>query len=334
MKFFTLLLLFISFLYGETRLKIATYNVENLFDLQKKGYKYEEYKPYTKSLWNKKNYKIKLKNISRVIKDIDADIIALQEIHSRKALLDLRFTLKQKGLYYKYYFILNKKNTTTKIAILSKIPFIYTKELFVTSSYKYRNILEVKFKIKNKDLFILVNHWKSKSGPESMRIKSAKVLRDRVKQIGYDKNIILLGDFNSHYEEYKIFKKKRKHNDTNGKTGINHVLRTLKNTKDSLHVEIKENSFYNLWYDTKVKKRYTYIYRGKIEALDNILISKSLLNKKGISYIHNSISNFSKNYVLKKNKIYRWQTTYGRIRKHKGKGYSDHLAVSAKFVVK
>jgi len=332
-KFFTLLLLFISFLYGETRLKIATYNVENLFDLQKKGYKYEEYKPYTKSLWNKKNYKIKLKNISRVIKDIDADIIALQEIHSRKALLDLRFTLKQKGLYYKYYFILNKKNTTTKIAILSKIPFIYTKELFVTSSYKYRNILEVKFKIKNKDLFILVNHWKSKSGPESMRIKSAKVLRDRVKQIGYDKNIILLGDFNSHYEEYKIFKKKRKHNDTNGKTGINHVLRTLKNTKDSLHVEIKENSFYNLWYDTKVKKRYTYIYRGKIEALDNILISKSLLNKKGISYIHNSISNFSKNYVLKKNKIYRWQTTYGRIRKHKGKGYSDHLAVSAKFVV-
>ena len=333
MKFFTLLLLFISFLYGETRLKIATYNVENLFDLQKKGYKYEEYKPYTKSLWNKKNYKIKLKNISRVIKDIDADIIALQEVHSKKALLDLRFTLKQKGLYYKYYSIADKKNTTTKIAILSKIPFIYSKEVKVSNSYKYRNILEIKFKINNKDLYIFANHWKSKAGKESMRVKSAKILRKRIQEIGYNKNIILLGDFNSDYEEYKIFKKKRKLNNTNGKTGINHVLRTIRNTKDSLHVEIKENSFYNLWYDTILKNRYSYIYRGKKEALDNILISKSLLNNKDISYIHNSINNFSKNYLFKKKQIYRWQTSRGRIRKHKGKGYSDHLAVTAKFII-
>ena len=334
MKFFTLLFLFISFLYGEITLKIATYNVENLFDLEKKGYKYKEYKPYGKSLWNKKNYKIKLNNLSHVIKDIDADIICLEEIHSKKALLDLKYKLKQKGLYYKYYSIADKKNTAIKVAILSKFPFIYSKELIVTNSYKYRNILETKFKIDNKDLYIFVNHWKSKAGPESMRIRSAKVLRDRVEQIGYDKNIILLGDFNSHYEEYKIFKKKRKHNDTNGKTAINHVLRTIKNTKDALHVEIKEDNFYNLWYDAIEHDRYSYIYRGKKEALDNILISKSLLDNNGISYIHSSISNFSKDYLFKKKQIYRWQVSRAKIRKHKGKGYSDHLAVTAKFLVK
>jgi len=333
-RLLTLLFLFLSFLYGETTLKIATYNVENLFDLEKKGYKYKEYKPYSKSLWNKKNYKIKLENLSRVIKDINADIIALEEVHSKKALLDLKFALKKKGLYYKYYSIADKKNTAIKVAILSKIPFIYSKELTVTNSYKYRNILESKFKIDDKDLYIFVNHWKSKAGPESMRIRSAKVLRDRVEQIGYDKNIILLGDFNSHYEEYKIFKKKRKHNDTNDKTGINHVLRTIKNINDSLHVEIKENNFYNLWYDTNEENRYSYIYRGKKEALDNILISKSLLNHKNISYIHNSISNFSKNYLFKKKQIYRWQVSHAKIRKHKGKGYSDHLAVTARFVVR
>ena len=180
---------------------------------------------------NKKNYKIKLNNLSYVIKNINADIITLQEIHSLKALKDLRFALKQKGLYYQYFSIADKKDTAIKVAILSKIPFVYSKELPVTNTYKHRNILETKFKINNKDLYIFTNHWKSKAGPESMRIVSAKALRKRVSQIGYDKDIILIGDFNSHYEEYIKFKRKRKHNDTNGKTGINHVLRTINNTK-------------------------------------------------------------------------------------------------------
>jgi len=329
----TLLFLFITFIYGETTLKIATYNVENLFDLEKKGYKYKEYKPYSKSLWNKKNYKIKLNNISNVIKDINADIIALQEIHSLQALKDLRFSLKQKGLYYQYYSIADKKNTAIKVAILSKIPFVYSKELKVTSSYKHRNILEIKFRINSKDLYLFVNHWKSKSGPESMRIVSAKILRDRVNQIGYDKNIILLGDFNSHYEEHILFKKRRKHNDTNGKTGINHVLRTLKQSQKALHVELEENNFYNLWYDENERDRYSYIFRGKRVALDNILISQSLLKEKGIFYIKDSISNFDKKYLFKKKQIYRWQVSHAKVPKHKGKGYSDHLAITAKFAV-
>ncbi len=324
MKYFIIISFLTSFLFGDTVLKIATYNVENLFDLEKTGHKYKEYAPYGNSLWNDRNYKIKLNNISKVIKDINPDIIALQEIHSKKALLDLRKSLKQQGVYYKYYSIADKKATAIKVAILSKIPFIYSKELQVTYSYKYRNILETKFKINNQELYIFTNHWKSKAGPESMRIVSAKKLRQRIDEIGYDKNIILLGDFNSDYEEYIKFKRKRKHNDTNGKTGINHVLRTINQS---------EKSFYNLWYDTEKEKRYSYIFRGKKETLDNILISQSLLNKKGISYIKNSIQNFDKKYLFKKKNIYRWQMSYGKIKKHKGKGYSDHLAVIAKFKV-
>lgn len=325
MKILSLLFLLTSIIYGDKILKIATYNVENLFDLEKKGYKYKEYKPYGKSLWNKKNYKTKLDNISKVIKEIDADIIALQEIHSKKALLDLRKSLKQKGLYYQHYSIADKKPTAIKVAILSKIPFVYSKELHVGYSYKYRNILETKFRINNKELYLFNNHWKSKAGPESMRITSAKKLRDRIETIGYDKNIILLGDFNSDYEEYKKFKRKRKHNDTNGKTGINHVLRSIKPAK---------NGFYNLWYDAKEENRYSYIYRGKKEALDNILISQPLLDTKDVSYVKNSIKNFNKKYLVKKKNIYRWQMSYGKIKKHKGKGYSDHLAVVAKFIVR
>jgi len=324
-KLFALVLMLSSFLWGETTLKIATYNVENLFDLHKSGHEYREYIPYTKSNWNQKTYKIKLKNIANVIKDINADIIALQEIESLQALKDLRLTLKRAGLYYQYFKIANKKNTTIKVALLSKIPFIYTKEVQVTSSYKYRNILEVKFKINNHDLYFFVNHWKSKSGPESMRIISAKALRKRIKTIGFDKNIILVGDFNSDYEEYKRFKRKRKLNDTNGRTGINDVLQTKnKHTKESL---------YNLWYDTAIKNRYSYIYRGKKEAMDNIIVTPRLLSSPNFHYKKRSITPFDKKYLFKGKYPYRWKVSRAKTPKHKGKGYSDHLAVIAEFVL-
>jgi len=334
MRFAISLFLLISTVFGSTTLKIASYNVENLFDIKRDGYEYKEYIPYTKSLWNKKNYKIKLQNIARVIKDIDADIIALQEVESLQALKDLRYTLKQKGLFYKYYKIADKKNTTVKVAILSKIPFIYNKEIKVDYSYKYRNILETKFKLKNEEFYIFTNHWKAKSEAESTRIKSAKALLNRIKTLGFDKNIILLGDFNSDYEEYIKFKKNRKLNNTHGYTGINHVLNSLHQKQKATKTTYKPKAFYNLWYDVKKEQRYTYIFKQKKEALDNILISQSLLKNKGISYVPNTMSSLHKNYLFyKKRYINRWYITRGRSKIHKGKGYSDHLPIFAKFLI-
>ena len=334
MKLFTLLVFFTLTLFGGTNLKIATYNVENLFDLQRSGHEYREFIPYTNANWNKKTYKIKLQNLSRVIKDIDADILALQEIESLQALKDLRFTLKQNGLYYPYFKIANKKSTTIKVALLSKVPFIVTQEVRVTSSYKYRNILEAKFKVNNEIFTLFVNHWKSKSGPESMRIVSAKALRKRLDILGYNKNIILLGDFNADYEENKKFLRKRKHNDTHGRTGINDVLRTKELTQKVSNLSLtNDKNLYNLWYDTPKEKRYTYIFRGKKEAMDNIIISQSLLSKSGIFYKENSIHSFKPKYLFHKKSIYRWKMTWKKPRKHKGKGYSDHLAVIAEFLV-
>jgi len=332
-KFIAFFFLCISQIFGATSLKIATYNVENLFDLQKNGSEYKEYVPYSSSNWNTHTYNIKLNNITQVIQDIDADIIALQEIESLQALKDLRFKLKRKGLYYKYFKIANYKKTTTKVALLSKLPFVYTHEIAVTPSYKFRNILEAKFKLKNEYFYILVNHWKSKSGPESKRIVSAKKVMKRVHELGTEKKIILLGDLNSHYEEYKMFKRKRKHNDTDGITGINHILKSINYQENAQSTDCERGEFYNLWYDTSHKERYSYIYRGNKETLDNILISSSLLNKTGLHYKYNSFHSFKANYLFKKNNIYRWQVTRSKSPRHKGKGYSDHLPLIAEFVL-
>ncbi|MBA1438250.1 MAG: endonuclease/exonuclease/phosphatase family protein [Epsilonproteobacteria bacterium] len=330
MRVFLALHIAILLLWGGN-LKIATYNVENLFDLQKSGYEYSEYIPYGKSLWNDHAYKTKLKNIAQVIKDIDADIIALEEIESLQALKDLRFELKRNGLYYQYFKIADAKNTTVKVAILSKIPFIYTKEIVVGYSYAFRNILEAKFRIGGEDLYIFVNHWKSKGGHESMRVACAKALKKRVLELG-EQNIIALGDFNSHYEEYITFKRKRKLNDTEGITGINHILGTI-NYQQKLHkpLHVTTGEFYNLWYDAKSEDRFSYIYRGKKEVLDNILVSAKLVDSKGLDYTEDSIHSFKAPYLFRGKKIYHWQMRWGKVRKHKNKGYSDHLPVLAKF---
>ena len=332
MKFLFLInIFFVTLVFGEHSLKVATYNVDNLFDLRKNGNEYKEYIPYTKSNWNLKTFVAKLKNLSKVICEMDADILALQEVESLEALKELRMQLKRNGLYYPYFKIASRKNTTVKVAIFSKIPFVYTKELYVGHSKKYRNILEAKFKVGKNNLYVFVNHWKAKSGAESNRIVSAKVLRKRISQIGYDKNIIILGDLNSHYEEYITFKRKRRLNDTNSKTAINHILQTLdKKTKASVG-SYADVVFYNLWYDVDKANRYTYIYRGKKDVLDNILISKSLLNQTNLHYKFNSFQAFKRDYLFKGKYIYRWQTTYGRVRVHKAKGFSDHLPVMADF---
>ena len=308
---------------------IATYNVENMFDLKKSGFEYDEYIPNGVSQWNQQNYDIKLKNISKVIRDINPDIIALQEIESYKAFIDLKNQLKRDGLYYQYFALADAKNTTVKVGIFSKYKIIYKKEIPINATYRYRNILETKIDVEGNDIYLFTNHWKSKAGKESERILSAKKLYKRVEEIGFDKNIILLGDFNSDYEEDK--KIDHNHNDTNGKTGINNILRTNIQTTNADNIVPIKDSLYNLWYDTQADERYSYMYQNKKEALDSIIISLPLLNNKDFYYNGGTITNFKPNYLFVNSKIYRWQVSKKKPHTHLGKGYSDHLPVIARF---
>ena len=316
-------------------MRIASYNVENLFDLKYDHREYVQYIPNTSWQWNKKNQTKKLNNLSKVITDFHPNIIGLQEIESLQALKDLKKALQAHGLYYKYYAFANSKHTTVKVALLSQYPIIYAKELSVTSSRKYRNILEVKVNINGEELYIFNNHWKAKSGPESRRIVSAKVLKKRINELGHDKAILIMGDLNSHYEENLLFKKRRKHNDTKGKTGINHTLKTIyKNKPVSLNTLLTCNDcLYNLWYNIKKKDRWTHSYKGSKESLDNIIISKGLADKKGLEYIEDSLNRFNPKYLIRYKKPYRWQRSRNYPKHHTGKGYSDHFAIYADFKI-
>ena len=313
---------------------IAEYNVENLFDLKYSGNEYDEFIPNRRSNWNARTYRIKLRHIARVLRDMNADIVALEEVESLQALKDLRRTLRSMGIYYRYYAIADAKPTTVKVALLSRIPFVYAKEIWVTRSLRYRNILEVKFRVEDESFYLFVNHWKSKSGPESRRIVSARILRKRLEQIGFDKNIIVTGDFNSDYEEFEKFKRRWKLNDTHGKTGINHVLRTKEATKEASQVKLMHNALYNLWYDLPPQERWNYIHRGEKETLDSMIISKPVLERGGFDYVFGSFKVFRAPYLFYKKRINGWYMRYSNKGvRHMGKGYSDHLPIEADFRV-
>ncbi len=329
------LLLLFTTLWSQN-VRIASYNVENLFDLNREGSEYVEYLPNTSWKWNAANYRIKREHIARVITDIHPDIIALQEIESRSALRDLQKTLQRRGLYFPYSAIADAKNTTVKVALLSRYPITYSKELWVTASRKFRNILEVRIDIDKQPLYLFINHWKAKSGPESERIVSAKAVKKRLYEIGFNQALLLMGDFNSHYEEMITFKKNRKLNDTRGITGINQVLKSYDHTPVNYDRLLTCNDcLYNLWYDQDTSERWSHAFKGSKEALDNMLISRGLRDGKGIEYKRHSFSHFQQPYLLdKKGRPYRWQQSRSYPKHHTGAGFSDHLPIFADFVIK
>jgi len=338
MKRIALILAFVLFLFGSypssaRQIKVATYNVQNLFDLVKDGTEYEDYIPNNRLGWDKKTAEIKYKNIAKVIKDLSADIIALQEVESRRALKRLRDRLCKEGLCYKFMAIADTKSSAVKCALLSRFPIISKKEIFVRNAS--RSILAVKLLIEGKILIVYVNHWKSKRGPESMRLPYARALRRAIDQLPKKLDFILLGDFNSNYNEYMTFLHHQDLNDTHGLTGINHILLTLKNgrlvTERDLMMEPSCRYLYNLWLELPPSRRWSYNLFGWKGTPDHIIIPASLYDDAGISYMDNSFRKFAPHYLFRHHGVFQWQRAeYGR-GKHLGRGYSDHLPLYAWF---
>ncbi len=313
---------------------IASYNVENLFDLNEGGNEYSEFIPNTKANWNEENFNIKIKNLLKVIKDLDADIIALQEIENR----ELMQLLLKKLPEYKYYSFIKYPDSAIGIGFLSKIKIKENKNLDVKFRTKlYRPILETTFIHENIEFKVFNNHWPSKAVGESYRVKYAKNLQERISLLPEDYDYILIGDFNSDYNEMQTFKTNQKLNNTRGITGINQILNTVIDDKFITYDDILKNEkrvHYNLWLDIATNERFSSKYQNGNITPDNILIPPSLFDTKKVSYIPNSFTIFKPNYLYENNVVKRWQMNETTLnRSHKGEGFSDHLPIYAKFSV-
>ena len=313
--------------------KVATYNVENLFDATYVGTEYDDYQ--AKHNWTKRMVDIKLNHVAEVICDLDADILGLQEIENANILKQLQVRLSRVGCGYKYSAITSKKNAPIQVALLSRFRIKSTKELQVSYSPRVRNILEVELNVKGQLLWVFVNHWKSRAyrGVESKRMKYARVLKARLERFSTTKPYMVLGDFNTDYDAHLSLEKKI--DDTAGKTGLHHLLGLLNDgvlVDENRMLKSKKGQHYTLWNELAYSQRWNTKFYAKKGTPDHIVLSPAMFDAKGIDYVNNSFKVFRQDYLFtKRGYINRWQYKKG---KHKAKGYSDHLPIYAYFDTK
>jgi hypothetical protein len=319
---------------GDVTFRVASYNVENLFDMTHDGTEYPDFIPDSKYMWNRAMLSIKAENLSRVLVALDAHVIALQEVESITALAYLRDVLRNKGLDYPWAAITEEADTAVKCAILSRYPIVDSSDVVVPGRGN-RNILKVTIEIDETPLVLYVNHWRSRNAPESQRTLAAGILWEAVSALPDGTDYILLGDFNSSHNEFEIIQNENRINDTGGKTGINHVLRTKKDGRlvDPLVLvqHPGKGLHYNLWNELTEDRRWSYIYAGQKRTLDSIILPASLYDGKGISYLDNSFDTFDPGFLFKDGRIFRWQREKEGRGRHVGEGYSDHLPIYACF---
>lgn len=319
---------------------IASYNVENLFDLNFSG---KEYKQYTPSIdgWNISAYRTKIGNISTVISELSPHIIALQEIENENVLKKLKEQCNKRGCRYKYYLFGEGQSSRSSIgvALLSEYPLtlINRHEVRVGEKGRSRNILECDADTPIGKIRLLVTHWPSKRNREAHRVDAAAVLKRIIDTLPPGCEYVVIGDFNSSYDEASRLLTENMDN-TGGVTGINHYMKTTLASPGTpfrpvTAAEVKSAGrgfHYNPWAELSGYDQFSYRFRGEFNTLDHILVPSTLLDSSGISYKRGSFSHFTMNGLLLDGYTpYRWQTVGGKDNKrHLNRGFSDHLPIS------
>jgi endonuclease/exonuclease/phosphatase family metal-dependent hydrolase len=179
--------------------RVATYNVENYLDAPTAT------RPLIKSAAARAK-------VREGIRALNPDVIALEEMGSTNALLELRASLKAEGLDFPYWEHVSGYDTNIHVAVLSKFPFTarhpHTNETFLLDGRSFsvsRGFAEVQIQVRTNFSFTLVAaHLKSRRPvPEAdeaeERLGEARVLRgiiDGLLRTNPDLPLIVLGDLN------------------------------------------------------------------------------------------------------------------------------------------
>jgi endonuclease/exonuclease/phosphatase family metal-dependent hydrolase len=195
-----LLAMLLSTLLRAEAFRVAEYNVENYLDQPtetRRSVKLDEAKA----------------KIRESIQAMKPDVIALEEMGTTNALLELRASLKADGWDFPYWEHVSGFDTNIHLAVLSKFPITarrpHTNENFLLDGRRFsvsRGFLEVDIRVNTNYSFTLFGaHLKSKRPvPEAdeaeLRLQEARILREKVDLVlkaNPNANLIVLGDFNN-----------------------------------------------------------------------------------------------------------------------------------------
>ena len=180
-------------------IRVATYNVENYLDQP------TESRPHVKSPEAKAK-------IRETIESIKPDVLALEEMGTTNALLELRASLKADGLDFPFWEHVAGADTNIHAAVLSRLPIVarrpHTNEQFLLDGRRFRverGFAEVDIQAATNFTFTLIAaHLKSRrpvpdADEAEERLAEAKILRGIVDAHftnSPDPRLIVLGDFN------------------------------------------------------------------------------------------------------------------------------------------
>ena len=150
--------------------------------------------------------------IRESLRAINADVIALQEVGGRNALLELRASLKTDGLDYPHWEFVTGWDTNIQVAVLSRFPMVgrrpHTNDSFLLFGRRFRvsrGFAEVDVRVSPSYVFTLITgHLKSRRPiPEAdeaeLREQEALVLREKIDarfRANPKVNLVVLGDLN------------------------------------------------------------------------------------------------------------------------------------------
>jgi endonuclease/exonuclease/phosphatase family metal-dependent hydrolase len=218
---FLLLFLGINSIQAQSRdrLRIMTYNVENLFDtLHAVGKSDTEFTPQGERHWNAHHYWRKLVRIGSVIAaaggSSPVDIVALAEVENDSVLYDL--TKRTKLHKIGYEFIITHANDARGINVaLMYLPYRFrpfvkdTLRIAPPAGHKprqTRDVLHVAGQVTNGDtLDVIVCHLPSQRGgrpAQHYRLNVARAMRhlvDSLAAMRQHPQIVITGDFNTSY---------------------------------------------------------------------------------------------------------------------------------------
>jgi len=179
--------------------RVATYNVENYLDQP------TETRPHAKSAEARAK-------IRESIEAMKPDVLALEEMGTTNALLELRASLKADGLDYPFWEHVSGADTNIHVAVLSRLPIVarhpHTNDPFLLDGRQFRverGFAEVDIQAATNFTFTLIAaHLKSRvpspvADEAEERLAEAKVLRGIIDEHftnNPNARLVVLGDFN------------------------------------------------------------------------------------------------------------------------------------------
>ncbi len=303
--------------------KVAFYNVENLFDtVDEPGKDDEGFTPKGALNWTKARYKTKLDNISKVVRGMAfPELLGLCEVENKTVLKDL---IKHPDLAKEKYRFVHYESPDKRGIDCA---FLYKKDIFkvedseyirinfpkkIVTAYTTRDLLYIKGQYMGKEmLHIFVVHWPSRRGgseaSEPKRVYVAQQVKKKIDNLlkkDPNANIIVMGDFN----------------DTPANKSVADILKAQSPDKID-----NQTALYNCSLPLFKKGIGSHNYKGEWNMLDQIIVSKSLLDNDGLKasytkvYQKKEITFYHPKYGLMPNRTYSGPNYYG--------GFSDHLPI-------